>query len=257
VESLQRKEKEIGVKKREIAALVEEQKVLRNRISELQEFLKEKEKRLTEEMLEAKEKILSEACEFIEKQTANLPTRKEATTARQAITKELQTVYKEQRKLQEAKFRAIDPSEFKSGQTVYLPQLGECGEIKKIDRGKGTALITVREMEVTTTLYHLRIPEEEATPRQKTPRVSYTRKENVRLELNLHGMRVDEMLAAVEKHLNDALLADAPYVSLLHGVGTGALRRALHEYLRNHPAVKEYRFGSPEEGGGGVTIVKF
>jgi DNA mismatch repair protein MutS2 len=40
-------------------------------------------------------------------------------------------------------------------------------------------------------------------------------------------------------------------------VGTGALRRALHEYLRNHPAVKEYHFGSPEEGGGGVTIVKF
>jgi len=257
VESLQRKEKEIGEKKREIATLVEEQKVLRNRINELQEFLKEKEKRLTEEMLEAKEKILSEAREFIEKQIANLPTRKEATTARQAITKELQTVYKEQRKIQEAKFRAIDPSEFKSGQTVYLPQLGECGEIKKIDRGKGTALITVREMEVTTPLYHLRIPEEEAPPRQKTPRISYTRKKDVHLELNLHGMRVDEMLAAVEKHLNDALLADAPYVKLVHGVGTGALRRALHEYLRNHPAVKEYHLGLPEEGGGGVTIVKF
>ncbi|HOE62835.1 MAG TPA: endonuclease MutS2 [Candidatus Sumerlaeota bacterium] len=257
VGSLRRREKELMESKKQVAALIAEQKILRNRVQELQEFLKEKEKRMTEEMLAAKEKTLAEAKEFIARQVVSLPTRREADQARQVIAKELHNVQKEQRKIYEARFKSIPPEDFHAGQTVYLPLLNEYGIIRNLDRNKGEAMLTVKDMEITSPLANLKIPEAEKAPEPRAPKVTYTRRSDISIELDLHGMRVEEMLAAVERHLNDALLADAPYIKLLHGVGTGALRRALHDYLRQHPAVREFQLGLPEEGGGGVTIVKF
>ena len=75
--------------------------------------------------------------------------------------------------------------------------------------------------------------------------------------LDLHGFRVDEALAELDKFLDRALLADFPYVKICHGTGTGRLYKAVHEYLRTHPAARKYRFATPDEGGGGVTIVEF
>ncbi len=75
--------------------------------------------------------------------------------------------------------------------------------------------------------------------------------------LDLHGYRVDEALSELDRFLDRALLADFPYVKICHGTGTGRLYKAVHEYLRTHPAAKKYRFATPDEGGGGVTIVEF
>ncbi|MCB2155181.1 endonuclease MutS2 [bacterium] len=79
----------------------------------------------------------------------------------------------------------------------------------------------------------------------------------ISLELDLHGFRVEEALAAVDKYLDRALMADVPYVRINHGTGTGKLYRAVHDYLRSYPSVKKFRFATPDEGGGGVTIVEF
>lgn len=75
------------------------------------------------------------------------------------------------------------------------------------------------------------------------------------MTLDLHGMRVEEALAEVDRFLDRALLSSFPYVKILHGTGSGRLYKAVHEYLRSHPAPKKFRFGTPEEGGGGITIV--
>ena len=115
--------------------------------------------------------------------------------------------------------------------------------------------MVLKGIEVTAPLEKLKIPAEGEIQREFPPRVSYPRRSDMSIELDLHGMRVDEMLGAVEQYLNDAVLADLPYVRLVHGIGTGALRRALHDYLRNHPLAKSYRYGTPDEGGAGVTIV--
>ncbi|MBX3730857.1 MAG: Smr/MutS family protein [Candidatus Sumerlaeia bacterium] len=83
------------------------------------------------------------------------------------------------------------------------------------------------------------------------------RREHVPLELDLHGYRVDEALAALDRYLDRALLADYPHVRIVHGTGEGRLYRAVHEFLRGCRHVKRFRFGTPDEGGGGCTIVEF
>jgi len=77
------------------------------------------------------------------------------------------------------------------------------------------------------------------------------------LTLDMHGMRVEEALKAVDDHIDRALVNDYPYVRLMHGFGTGALRRSIREHLRHHPAVKRVTLAPPNDGGGGVSIVEF
>lgn len=80
---------------------------------------------------------------------------------------------------------------------------------------------------------------------------------HVSLELDLRGERFENALSRVEKYIDDSLLAGYPRVSIIHGKGTGALRSGVQEYLKNHRAVKNIRFGEAGEGGSGVTVVEF
>lgn len=73
-------------------------------------------------------------------------------------------------------------------------------------------------------------------------------------ELNLIGQRVDEALEESDKFLDRALLEGKQAVRIIHGFGTGALRKAVRDYLRKHPAVKSFRPGNENEGGDGATV---
>ena len=76
-------------------------------------------------------------------------------------------------------------------------------------------------------------------------------------ELNVIGCNVDEALSRAEKFLDEALLAEVPSVRLIHGYGTGQLRRAIAEFLHDHKFVAHFQSAPPEQGGGGVTVVEF
>jgi len=78
----------------------------------------------------------------------------------------------------------------------------------------------------------------------------------VKLELDLRGERYEDALIRTEKYLDDALLANYPRVSIIHGKGTGALRQGIQNFLKNHKRVKSYRYGEAGEGGFGVTVVE-
>ena len=75
------------------------------------------------------------------------------------------------------------------------------------------------------------------------------------LQLDLRGWRVEDALSEVDTYLNDAYLASLPYVRLLHGKGTGALRQAIREQIRSNPLVKSFASAPPKEGGDGITVV--
>jgi DNA mismatch repair protein MutS2 len=77
----------------------------------------------------------------------------------------------------------------------------------------------------------------------------------VAAELNLIGQRVDDALEESDKFLDRALLEGKQAVRIIHGFGTGTLRKALREHLRKHPAVKSWRPGAENEGGDGATVV--
>jgi DNA mismatch repair protein MutS2 len=73
-------------------------------------------------------------------------------------------------------------------------------------------------------------------------------------ELHLIGRTTDEARDILEKYLDDAFLAGMASVRIIHGKGTGALRRAVEELLAAHPLVTSHRAGEPHEGGAGATV---
>ena len=79
----------------------------------------------------------------------------------------------------------------------------------------------------------------------------------VSTEINLIGMTVDEAIAHLDKYVDDAYLAHVPSVRIVHGKGTGALRTAVHQYLKRYKHVKSFRLGTFGEGDAGVTIAEF
>jgi DNA mismatch repair protein MutS2 len=86
---------------------------------------------------------------------------------------------------------------------------------------------------------HLKVPEEAASS-----------------ELNVIGQTTDQAVEAVDKFLDKAALASLSQVRIVHGHGTGALRRAIGELLQGHPHVARFAAAPPQHGGGGATIVE-
>ncbi|WP_028982757.1 endonuclease MutS2 [Sporolactobacillus terrae] len=84
-----------------------------------------------------------------------------------------------------------------------------------------------------------------------------TAAQTVRPELDLRGERYEDAMRRVEKYLDEAMLAGYARVSIIHGKGTGALRKGVSKLIDRHPRVKNARLGSQGEGGSGVTVVEF
>jgi DNA mismatch repair protein MutS2 len=79
---------------------------------------------------------------------------------------------------------------------------------------------------------------------------------NVRDEIDIRGMKVEEALESVDKLLNDAMLAGLRQVRIIHGLGTGALRNSVIPFLQEHPLVVKAFSGGPRQDNLGVTIAK-
>lgn len=75
-------------------------------------------------------------------------------------------------------------------------------------------------------------------------------------QLDVRGMRLNDALRAVEKQIDAASLQGLKLFSIVHGTGEGILSRGIHEFLKQNPAVADYYFARPEEGGFGKTIVR-
>ena len=89
----------------------------------------------------------------------------------------------------------------------------------------------------------------------KQRNLDFSRNQSISPELNLLGKTTDEALNELDKYLDDARMSHLSSVRIVHGKGTGALRKAVHNYLRKQKWVKNYRLGDFGEGDAGVTIV--
>lgn len=153
----------------------------------------------------------------------------------------------------------LPPEEIGVGDVVWVPNLKSKGEVVSISE-QGIE-VQVGQFRVQADRHKLRRisqgPEKPSTAEPHAVRVTTHRPVNPSLELDMRGWRVEEGLTLLERYLDDAYLSGLPWARIIHGRGTGALRRAVRELLVMHPLVNSFRSGEMEEGGDGVTVVEF
>jgi DNA mismatch repair protein MutS2 len=145
-----------------------------------------------------------------------------------------------------------DGPEFQLGDTVYVTALKSEGQITELSTTD--AEVAVGRLRVRARLDE--IERRGAAPkreREREPRME--RGASPGLELDLRGARVEDAVAQVDNYLDAAYMASLPFVRIIHGKGTGALRKAIREVLHGHPLVSKYQRGDEKEGGDGVTVV--
>ena len=158
--------------------------------------------------------------------------------------------------------KTVDPKKLKKGDSVKIISMNLKGIVNTLPDARGNLFVQCGIMRMQTNVNDL-VPVKEETitapalQRTNTGKLKMSKSFSVSSEINLLGCTVDEAIAKLDKYLDDAYLAHLPSVRVVHGKGTGALRKAVQSHLKRLKYVKEYRLGEYGEGDAGVTIVTF
>ena len=146
-----------------------------------------------------------------------------------------------------------DIPEFEEGEVVHIEGIGQGTVIsKKID--VSTAMVAVRGFHVEVPMVRIRSIDHSPADRRIEESDGYDI-EDVNYELKLIGLRAEEAKGALENYLDKAISYGLSEVRIIHGHGRGVLKSVVHSMLREHPQVRRFRPGKPEEGGTGATVV--
>lgn len=153
------------------------------------------------------------------------------------------------------KLYPIDRDKLRVGQSVWVDELRQKGEI--------TAFLDADEVEIGVGKFRVRakvdyleLVEEEPPQRREDTYMALGPRAAPPLSLQLRGMRAEDAIPELIKYLDNAYLAHLSEVRIVHGKGTGTLRRLVREELQKHPLVASHRPGLPKEGGSGVTVAE-
>ncbi len=207
---------------------------------------------------EAKEILLDakeEANEILKELNNKNKNPKELNSLRNKLNNKIQNL--ESSPLKPENFKPISEDEIKPGNIVYVPSFNKNGTIlsylnqsKKFNIQIDNIKTTLSTSQVTTA----KDIKEEKQISKKSANNFMPKK--IETELNIIGLNVEESLPIVDKFLDNSAVAKLEFVRIVHGKGSGILGKNIQQYLKKHPHVKSFRYGTFGEGEMGVTIVE-
>ena len=273
--------KEVAELKEKISAADEERRKLAAEREKVQAGAKAELRRKVAEKAAQAEELLAEMEELFEKSEL---TEGDLIKARTLKNKLLSKSYEaEEEEESKPQYAPADKNKLKVGDKVLISTVGKIGEVLSVRKEKNEAEVSCGEIKLRVKISSLstlingwngqnntegaggfktapgKSGKGKFSPKQSDVKVTKNLAPRLApaLEINVIGETVLEAVADVETFLDSAIVANLEEVRIVHGVGTGKLRAAIHELLRKDKRVKEYRLGVYGEGEGGVTIVKF
>ena len=157
------------------------------------------------------------------------------------------------------------PGKLSIGDLVMVHSMGVKGTVMSLPNTKGKCFVQMGIMRSEVNADDLELLEEETLQNRKEQlrersgagKIKMMKSLHVSSSINLIGKTVDKAIALLDKYLDDAYLAKLHQITIIHGVGTGALRNAVQAHLKKSKYIKTYRMGEYGEGGYGVTVAEF
>lgn len=269
-QTIEQEQEEIFEYRKEIESL---RKSLKNK----QDNLTEKREKMLRDAREEAHNIISEAKEIadstireynkLKKQKNNQNANKKMEHMRSDLRGRMnklenQMAYKSKKKVN----KRHDASDFQIGDQVYVSSLSLAGTVQTLPNAKGDlyvqmgmmrSLVNIKDLEITKTVKEVK-KENQRNESRNRGRTAINKSSSIKPEINVMGMTVDEAIAQLDKYIDDACLANLNQITVVHGKGTGALRKGLHTYfkqLKKQKRISGYRDGEYGEGDLGVTVV--
>ena len=266
---LETSKRTIEKEREEIAALKKEAEDLKSQAKERQEKLDEQRDRILREANEKASAILRDAKDVADETIKNFRKFGKENISAAEMEKERERLRKKIKdtssasamKTQKPK-KTHKPTDFKLGESVKVLSMNLTGTVSSLPDARGNLTVQMGILKSKVNISDLEIIEEvspyvpKKLNRTSKGKIKMGKTLSVRPEINLLGRTVDEAVAELDKYLDDAILAHLNSVRVVHGKGTGALRKGIHEYLRRQKHVKSYHLAEFGEGDAGVTIVE-
>ena len=266
---LETSKRTIEKEREEIAAYKREIEALKMQTRQKQDKLDEQRERILREANEKANAILRDAKDVADETIKNFRKFGKENISAADMEKERERLRKKIKdtsaastiKAQKPK-KAYRPSDFKLGESVKVLSMNLTGTISSKPDSRGNVTVQMGILRSQVNISDLEIIEDvnpyspKAMKRTSKSKIKMSKSLSVSPEINLLGKTVDEAVSELDKYLDDALLSHLNSVRVVHGKGTGALRKGIHEYLRRQKHVKSYRLAEYGEGDAGVTIVE-
>ncbi len=161
-------------------------------------------------------------------------------------------------KVSNKEIKDLKIKDLKPGDEVKVITLNQEGTVVSVDKKKKEAVVQMGIMKMTLPFKALQIAQKEkkSIVTKSTRKIISSKSGSVKSEVDLRGMNLEEAIVEVDKYLDDACVAGLETVTIIHGVGTGVLKKGLQDVLKKNKHVKSQRPGQYGEGGMGVTIVE-
>lgn len=260
--TIEKEQETIASYKREIERLKQE-------TEKKQEKLEEQRDRILREANEKAHAILAEAKETADETMRNFHKFGKANISASEMERERERLRKKMESTRSGMIKEpakpkkeYKPSDFKLGESVKVLSMNINGTVASLPDNKGNLTVQMGILRSQVNISDLEIIDEKPAYLKKTTRaggkgkIKMSKSLSVSTEINLLGKTVDEAIAELDKYLDDASLAHLSSVRIVHGKGTGALRKGIHQYLRRQKHVRSFRFGEFGEGDAGVTIAE-
>ena len=270
ISDLETGRKDLERQQEEAQRYKEEVEVLKKRLEQKQESMDASRERILREANEKAHAILREAKEYADTTIKNFNKfGKEGIDSRameqerSRLREKMNSVEKDMTlKTKSRSSKALRPQDIHLGDSVRVLSMNLKGTVSSLPNTKGDLVVQMGILRSQVNINDIELIQDATTSthnkgRTGTGQIRMSKSSSVGMEINLLGKTVDEALAELDKYLDDAYLSHMPSVRVVHGKGTGALRKAIHNYLRKQKHVASYRLGEFGEGDAGVTVVTF
>jgi DNA mismatch repair protein MutS2 len=244
---------------------------LKKKLEEKNERLDQSRDKILREANEEAYQILKEAKELADETIRNFNKYGQAAAPMSEMEKE-RTKVRDKMSEKEKKLSGIKkqeaashpaPKSLRIGDSVKVLSMNLKGTVHSLPNAKGDLYVQMGILRSLVNINDLVVINEDAmSPAKKYGggaggKIRMTKSASVSTEINLIGMTTDEAIAQLDKYLDDAYIAHLPSVRIVHGKGTGALRKAVHSHLKRLKYVKSFQLAEFGEGDAGVTIATF
>ncbi len=261
IDTLKEKE-EANRLKEEVRKLKEELLVKTERLSvQRDKIINEAKRDALKIMRDSKEEadMIIKEIRDLQKQGINKDKNKEIENLRREMNESMKDLHSNVKDMIVPKVAKKAIKNLKAGEDVKVVTLNQQGSVLSVDNDKKEALVQIGIMKMNLPFASLEQIKANKKDVLKSGAGKILKKKtfNIKQEIDLRGMNLEEAMVEVDKYLDDAYLAGIPKATIIHGIGTGVLKAGMKEMLKRHKHIKTYRDGVYGEGGAGVTIVEF